>query len=85
MTNRGFHIRVRGTIRKVTDRDVEVLLALLDAGWTTPLRIGGSSRSHHSATLAKLVRHGLVLRKRRSTGVRGSWLYRISPRGRACV
>jgi predicted transcriptional regulator len=70
----------------ITERDIDTLRDLRDSGWTwhTPLMIGGSCRSHHSRTLSKLVRHGLVERKQRSScadGRRGSWKYKITEKG----
>lgn len=75
------------------DRDLEVLRALGDAkeavpsmdGWLTPRFCGGTDGSHHSATLRKLVRQGLVERMERGGQTRGSWLYRITPKGRQAI
>lgn len=55
----------------LTERDLDVLRALDEhersgLGAARPLDIGGSSGSHHSATLAKLVERGLVERSRRN-------------------
>jgi len=71
------------------DREQEVLEALASAetcvpewgGWLTPMFCGGRDGSHHSATLAKLCRHGLVEKTERGGWTRGSLLYRITPAG----
>lgn len=49
----------------VAERDACVLDALRGMGWTTPMRIGGTDASHHSSTLARLVKRGLVERRQR--------------------
>jgi hypothetical protein len=58
--------------------------------WARPLDLGARDSSHHSRTLAQLCRLGLVERARRNTLLnvigaarRGSWKYRITPKGRA--
>ncbi len=87
-------------LHPLTERDWEVLGALLPSysdelpGWNTPLALGARDSSHHSKTLAKLVRHGLAEVKQRwceegvvtprqriDCGRRGSKEYRITPRG----
>lgn len=52
-------------------------------GWFTPLVVGGSSRSHHSYTLQKLVKKGLIetCQRRSLSGIRGSRIYRITEPG----
>ncbi len=72
---------------KLTERDLDVLnelscvrTAVLN-DWVTPMWLGGINGSHHSATLAKLVRHGYAERKRRAGWTRPSYLYRITPLG----
>lgn len=46
--------------------------------WWRPMDVGGSDGSHHSRTLAKLVRLGLAERRQRGAlcKMRGSWEYR---------
>jgi hypothetical protein len=46
--------------------------------WWRPMDLGGHDGSHHSRTLAKLVKLGLAERRQRGslTGIRGSWEYR---------
>lgn len=72
---------------KLTERDLGVLNELSSArtafpeGWVTPMWIGGTDASHHSAALAKLVRHGLAERRERSGWTRRSYLYRITTLG----
>lgn len=50
-----------------------------------PMDVGGHSRSHHSYTLGKLARLGLVTRYVRGVGMRGSLRYSISDAGVAWV
>ena len=77
----------------MNDRDFEVLNGMTGAkeivpawkGWLTPMFLGGRDASHHSATLNKLRRHGLVERKRRAGWSRPSWLYRITATGRKAL
>ena len=74
-------------MRPITDRDFETLNELAPSNlddereWHTPLGIGGSNGSHHSNTLRKLAKRGLVEMRQRSTGIRGSKEYRISDGG----
>ena len=57
-----------------------------DGEWARPMDVGGHNRSHHSATLAKLVRLGLAERRQRSAWMsRGSWIYRATPAGRRAL
>lgn len=73
----------------LTEKELDVLGELECAkrtvpgwkGWLTPMFCGGSDGSHHSATLARLVRSGLVERKRRAGYVRASYFYRITRAG----
>jgi hypothetical protein len=75
----------------LTEKQLDVLEHLRSArniapawkGWLTPMFCGGSDASHHSATLAGLVRKGLAERKLR--GSSRSYLYRISRAGRAAL
>ena len=55
--------------------------------WVRPLDVGGGTRSHHSAILARLTEKGLAMRRQRSplAGSRGSWEYRITPEGLALL
>lgn len=77
----------------LTERDREVLGALAVAkeiradwkGWLTPMYVGGRDASHHSATLAKLVRRGLAERKERAGFTKSSFLYRITNAGRVVL
>lgn len=52
-------------------------------GWFTPQEVGGSNRSHHSYTLGKLVKKGLIETEQRNSlsGIRGSRVYRITEKG----
>jgi len=81
--------------RPLTDRDIDTLAELEFAcrnhlevtgnDFVQPLDCGGMNGSHHSATLAKLTKRGLVERKRRGGYSRGSWKYRITDAGRALL
>ncbi|WP_131823277.1 hypothetical protein [Mycobacteroides chelonae] len=51
--------------------------------WVRPMDIGGRNGSNHSALLSQLERHGFVESRVRSTGVRGSKLYRLTASGRS--
>lgn len=44
--------------------------------WFRPMDVGGQDASHHSATLRKLARRGLVTQTRRAGHIRPSYLYR---------
>lgn len=87
-------------VKPLTERDFEILSYLAPmfrdepVKWHTPLEIGASNGSHHSATLAKLAKRGLVDFKQRGGGEdrinapslfrgRGSKTYRISEGGLA--
>lgn len=67
----------------LTERDADVLWALPSKEWVTPMTVGGTDASHHSATLRKLERRGLVERKRRAGYTRPSYLYRLTSKGDA--
>jgi chromosome segregation and condensation protein ScpB len=69
--------------RALTERDADVLWCLPLKEWVTPFAVGGTDASHHSATLRKLERRGMVERKRRSGWVRRSFLYRLTSKGDA--
>lgn len=87
---RGPRAGARAVSRPLLDRDYEALGALLAASqlapspgaWFRPMDIGGSSGSHHSPTLRKLERRGLVEQKARTAGGRKfGRLYRITAAG----
>lgn len=72
----------------MTEEMDEVLAYLRRGEWLRPMDIGGTDGSHHSRTLAKLVKRGLVERRKRNTitnvilnGHRGSYVYRITDQG----
>lgn len=85
----------------MTENEHEVLSYLVSfgAGWAIPLDVGASSNSHHSDTLNRLAKKGLVQFKQRGErnppegengksghkGVRGSKCYRITPLGREAL
>jgi hypothetical protein len=61
----------------LTERDQETLNEVPTDEWVRPMDIGGRDSSHHSATLRKLVRYGLVEQKRHYVGLSGGhWRYR---------
>lgn len=66
----------------LTERDRDVLLCVPHDSFVRPMDIGGSNGSHHSPTLQKLARLGLIEQRRRNTlanafgSSRGSWEYR---------
>jgi hypothetical protein len=66
----------------ITDIEREILDALDVEDWVRPMDIGGRNGSNHSNTLNRLVRKGLVERRRRGTlmnelgSSRGSYEYR---------
>ena len=64
----------------VSERDVRVLDQLDTEEWVTPMQIGGRDGSHHSATLARLVKQGLVERRERGGVVKASYVYRLAPK-----
>lgn len=49
----------------------------LGKSWWRPMDVGGFDGSHHSRTLAKLVKLGLAERRKRGSlaGIRSSWEY----------
>lgn len=78
------------TTHALIERDYAILAALLDVRtrapspqtWFRPLDVGGTSGSHHSPTLRKLERRGLVDQKPRTAGGRKfGRLYRITNAG----
>jgi len=70
----------------LTQRQYDLLYhQLSDDQWCTPMMLGGSDKSHHSATLAQLVRKGLAERSLRGGYTRSAWQYRRTPAGKAAV
>lgn len=81
----------------INERDREVLSALEASQrlskreWARPMDCGGRDGSHHGATLARLARRGLALRRARPTlrnalgPIRTTWEYQISDQGRAAL
>lgn len=77
----------------MTENEAEVLEALrpregAEAEWLAPLAFGGSNGSHHAQTAKRMEPKGWVERRfrghepgERTTGARGSCLYRITARG----
>lgn len=64
----------------LSEREKEVAESLWVFGrgreWARPMDIGGRDASHHSMTLARLSKKGLVERKERGGVIRTSYLYR---------
>ena len=60
-------------------------MTLLDTQWCTPRMLGGTDGSHHSATLAQLVRKGLAEQSNRGGHTRNVWQYRRTPAGKKAV
>jgi hypothetical protein len=61
----------------LTERDREVLYQLPKDEFVRPMDVGGTNGSHHSQTLCRLARLGLVEQKRHYKGVSGGhWRYR---------
>jgi hypothetical protein len=58
---------------------------LSDRAWYTPMLMGGTDRSHHSATLTQLVRKGLAERSPRGGHTRNVWQYRRTRAGKKAV
>lgn len=87
---------------KLTQRDLETLNEIVPACsdepnvWCRPMDVGGGNGSHHSATLMKLYRAGLVDAKQRGSSdedmrievryaARGSRVYRANAAGIARI
>ena len=64
----------------MSDHENELLEALCGLGWVKPHEIGGTDSSHHSHTLRKLVKQGLVERRNVGFGShRPTYTYRLVP------
>lgn len=59
--------------RDLNKRELDVLRSLDDEIWVRPMEVGGSDGSHHSTTLARLARRGLVERHKSCHCGPGSW------------
>lgn len=71
---------------RLTSRQRDLLYHQLpDKFWCSPRMLGGTDGSHHSATLAQLVRKGLAERRLRGGHTRSAWEYRRTPTGRKAV
>ena len=71
---------------RLTTRQRDLLYhQLSDEQWCTPRMLGGTDGSHHSATLAQLVRKGLAERKSRGGHTRNVWQYRRTRAGKRAV
>ena len=80
--------------RPLTERDYELLRELeayerseyRDPRGAAPIDLGGYNGSHHSGTLNKLARHGLIMRRYPPRpGHRGSQRYKLTEEGRRIV
>jgi len=68
--------------RTLTPRQRDLLYhQLSDDFWCTPRFLGGTDGSHHSTTLAQLVRKGLAERRARGGHTRSAWEYRRTSAG----
>lgn len=72
------------SVPSLSPRAFELLTWLSDEQWVKPMDLGGRDGSHHSGTLALLVRHGLAERRRRTKpwGAVRAWMYRRTSAGR---
>jgi hypothetical protein len=71
---------------RLTQRQRDLLYhQLADDYWCTPRMLGGTDGSHHSATLAQLVRKGLAERQLRGGHTRSAWAYRRTAAGKKAV
>lgn len=95
---RGFDLAVRASsfdppvsgrwprVAGLTTRQHEILYhSLPDDYWVTPMLVGGTDQSHHSATLAQLFRKGFAERRLRGGHTRSAWEYRRTPAGKRAV
>lgn len=81
-----FKSQERKSMIRLTARQRDLLYhQLADDYWLTPMKLGGTDGSHHSATLAQLARKGLVERRSRGGHTRNAWEYRRTPAGKAAV
>lgn len=72
--------------KKLTTRQRDLLYhQLSDTVWLTPMRLGGTDGSHHSSTLAQLVRKGFVARSNRGGHTRNVWQYRRTAAGKKAL
>lgn len=67
----------------MTERQFSILRDLSDERWMRPMDLGGRDASHHSATLAQLVKHGHA--EHRTRGSDRSYKYRRTTKGRTAV
>ena len=72
---------VLGELRAATDNYIQIGCD----GFVRPLDCGGSDSSDHSYRLTKLAKRGLAEVAVRSSGVRGSKVYRITDAGRSAL
>ena len=71
---------------RLTTRQRDLLYhQLSDEVWLTPMMMGGTDGSHHSGTLAQLVRKGLAERSNRGGHTRNVWQYRRTRAGKKAV
>lgn len=67
------------------EREWVVLCDLDDERWLRPMDVGGRDGSHHSDTLARLVKRGLAERQPRGGRSKTAWAYRRTPAGRTAA
>lgn len=71
----------------MTEREADILTAMLPGGWKRPMDFGGHDGSHHAITAQRMAAKGWV-EKHRMKGIgggRGHWLYHISDKGRQAL
>jgi hypothetical protein len=71
---------------RLTSKQYDLLYhQLSDEHWCTPMMLGGTDGSHHSATLTQLVKKGLAERSNRGGHTRHVWQYRRTLAGKKAV
>jgi hypothetical protein len=66
-------------------REFDVLRLLDDVLWLRPMDIDGRDGSHHSDTLARLIKRGLAERQSRGGRSKTAWAYLRTPAGRTAA
>jgi len=73
-----------GSTKEIMVRRLRILQRLTydETRWRPPMDVGGTDSSHHSKDLARMVKLGIVDRKRFYKGCSGGhWEYRINGAG----
>lgn len=77
--------RDRETLRDLYSQRDNELPGKVEVGWARPMDVGGRDGSHHSQTLAKLVKKGLAERSVRGGHTKDCYQYRITTLGEEAV